>query len=267
MSPRWHRDRLALIAALLAPPAVAAVLIPFRTGFATADAALVLVAVVVAVAANGQRTAGVLAALSASVWFDFFLTRPYERFAISSRNDIQTTVLLLVVGVAVTELAVRGRRLSRIVLSGNAHLTGLRSTASAVASGLGTGAVIDQVNVQLTELLGLRGCRFERNEPAGHPPRLGDDGTLTWAGSRWDVDSLGLPSDEIELLARCQGRVYGRFMLLPTPATAPSVEARRVAVLLADLAGAALVASPAENPQNPQSPQSPQSPQNVVPAA
>ena len=33
----------------------------------------------VAVAANGYRLAGVLAALSAAVWFDFFLTQPYQR--------------------------------------------------------------------------------------------------------------------------------------------------------------------------------------------
>jgi hypothetical protein len=32
----------------------------------------------------------VLAALSAGVWFDFFLTRPYERFAINDRADIDT---------------------------------------------------------------------------------------------------------------------------------------------------------------------------------
>ena len=62
--------------------------------------------VVVAVAMNGCR----LAALSAAVWFDFFLTRPYEHFSITRRADIETTVLLLVIGVAVTELAVWARR-------------------------------------------------------------------------------------------------------------------------------------------------------------
>jgi K+-sensing histidine kinase KdpD len=97
----WNRDRLALIAALLAPLAVAVVLVPFRTSFANAGAALVLVGVVVAVAANGHRFAGILAAASAAVWFDFFLTRPYERFTITHRDDIETTVLLLLVGASV----------------------------------------------------------------------------------------------------------------------------------------------------------------------
>ena len=74
-----------------------------------------LVTVVVAVAANGQRVAGLLAAVSAAAWFDFFLTQPYERFAITHREDIETTVLLVAVGAAVTKLAGRGRRHKSVV--------------------------------------------------------------------------------------------------------------------------------------------------------
>jgi len=51
-----------------------------------------------------------VAAVSAAVWFDFFLTQPYEQFTITRATDIETTVLILVLGVAVTELAVWGRR-------------------------------------------------------------------------------------------------------------------------------------------------------------
>jgi K+-sensing histidine kinase KdpD len=110
MSRYLTRDRLAVLAGLAAPLALAAILVPFRTSFPNTDAALALIVVVVAVAANGDRLAGILAAVSAAVWFDFFLTKPYERFTITSRTDIETTVLLLVIGVAVTELAVWGRR-------------------------------------------------------------------------------------------------------------------------------------------------------------
>ena len=100
------RDRLSVLAALAVPLALAAIMVPFRASVPNTDAALALVLVVVAVAANGYRLAGLLAAVSAAVWFDFFLTRPYERFAITSRDDLETTILLLVIGVAVTELAV-----------------------------------------------------------------------------------------------------------------------------------------------------------------
>ena len=108
---RWlSRDRLAVAAALAAPVALAALLVPFRVGSLNTQAALALILVVVAVAANGNRLSGVLAALSAAVWFDFFLTRPYERLTITRRADIATTILILIIGVAVTELAVWARR-------------------------------------------------------------------------------------------------------------------------------------------------------------
>jgi hypothetical protein len=75
------RDRLAVLAALAAPLGLAAILVPFRTSFPNTDAALALVLVVVAVAANGYRLAGILAAVSTAVWFDFFLTQPYPALA------------------------------------------------------------------------------------------------------------------------------------------------------------------------------------------
>ena len=102
-----------MLAAFLAPLGLAAILAPWRASFPNTDAALVLILLIVAVAANGYRLAGFVSALSAAVWFDFFLTRPYERFSIFRRADIETTVLLLVIGVAVTEIAVWGRRQQR----------------------------------------------------------------------------------------------------------------------------------------------------------
>ena len=76
MLPRLNRDRVAVLAALIAPLAISAALVPFRDSFANTDAALVLVLVVVAIAVNGHRLAGILAALSAAFWFDFFSDRP-----------------------------------------------------------------------------------------------------------------------------------------------------------------------------------------------
>ena len=121
---RLSRDRLAVLAALLAPVALAAILVPFRSSIPNTDAALAMILVVVAVAANGYRLAGILAALSVAVWFDFFLTQPYETFSITRRNDIETTVLLLVIGIAVTEIAVWGRRQHRPRAGGRVTSTG-----------------------------------------------------------------------------------------------------------------------------------------------
>ena len=93
---RWlkalDRGWVAVMCGLVVPLVVAAALVPFRGNFASTAAALVLVLVVVAVACFGNRLAGWLAALSAAAWFDFFLTKPYERFAITHRPDVETTV-------------------------------------------------------------------------------------------------------------------------------------------------------------------------------
>lgn len=90
---------------------------------------------VVAVAASGHRPAGVLAAVSAAVWFDFFLTVPYEWVTITRRADIETTVLILAVGIAVTEIAVRGRRQHAAAARRAGHLDGISAAARAVAAG------------------------------------------------------------------------------------------------------------------------------------
>ena len=95
-----------MLAAIVVPLAVAAILVPFRSSIPNTDA-LAMILVVVAVA-KPNWLAGILAALSVAVWFDFFLTQPYETFSITRRTDIETTVLLLVIGIAVTEIAVWG---------------------------------------------------------------------------------------------------------------------------------------------------------------
>src|SRR5258707_6678045 len=108
---RWlSRDRIAVAAALLAPLAAAAILLPFRASWPNTNVALLLVVVVVGVASAGSRVAGGVAAVWAAIWFDFFFTLPYERFTIRSKSDITTACLLLVVGLAVSQLAARARR-------------------------------------------------------------------------------------------------------------------------------------------------------------
>ena len=52
---RTYRDQIALVAAVVLPLGVAALLVPFRSSFANTASALILVAVIVAVAALGNR--------------------------------------------------------------------------------------------------------------------------------------------------------------------------------------------------------------------
>ncbi|MEV7969475.1 DUF4118 domain-containing protein [Sphaerisporangium sp. NPDC088356] len=234
------RDRLAIVAALVAPLALSAVLVPFRTGLSNTNVALALVVVVVAVAANGHRLAGALAAVSAAVWFDFFFAPPYQRFTFTSSADIQTAVLLLIVGLAVSQLAARARRLRVVAVTDAAYLAQIHDTAELAQSSKSPEMVVDHVRAQLTDLLHLRGCRFQYGILIGHPPRLEQDGTVIWGRRHWDVDRLGLPDEEVELRTLGNGHFYGRFLLDPTPGAVPPLQARLVAVTLADQVGAAL---------------------------
>jgi Domain of unknown function (DUF4118) len=239
------RDRLAVIAALAAPLLLTVILVPFRGSFPNTDAALALILVVVAVAANGYRLAGYLAALSAAVWFDFFLTRPYEQFTITRRTDIETTVLLLVIGVAVTEIAVWGRRQHTAASRRAGYLDGIGAAARAVAAGESPGELIDQVSGRLTELLSLRACRFEYGKAGlGRPARLLGDGRVVTEHRTWDVPVEGLPTDtDIELLVEHAGVLQGRFLMRAKPDAHPTLEQRLVAIAFAEQVGAALAVS------------------------
>jgi K+-sensing histidine kinase KdpD len=237
------RDRLAVTAALVAPLALTVILVPFRASLPNTDAALALLLVVVAVAANGYRLAGYLAALSAAVWFDFFLTRPYEELAITRRADIETTVLLLVIGVAVTELAVWGRRQHAAASRRAGYLEGISAAAQVVAAGDPSSELADQVSGRLIELLSLRSCAFEYGRAGlGRPARLLPDGQVVEDQRTVDVAAEGLPNDtDIELLVETGGVFQGRFLMRARPGARPSLEQRLVAIAFADQVGAAVV--------------------------
>jgi Domain of unknown function (DUF4118) len=242
MAGRVSRDRVAVLSGLAAPLALAVILVPFRSGLPNTDAALALILVVVAVAASGRRLAGVLAAVSAAAWFDFFLTVPYERFTITRRPDIETTVLLLAIGAAVTEIAVRGRRQHAAAARRAGYLEGINAAARAVATGESAAALTEQVCGQLTGLLQLSGCRFQDGVAGiGGPARLLRDGTVVAGARVWDIEQYGPPPGrDIELLAEAGGLLQGRFLLTPSQGTRPGLEQRLVAVALADQTGAAL---------------------------
>jgi len=239
------RDRLAVGAGLVAPLALAAVLMPFRASFANTDAALAMLLIVVAVAATGNRLAGYLAAISAAAWFDFFLTRPYETFTINRAADIETTVLLLVIGAAVTEIAVWGRRQHAAASRRAGYLDGINDAARAVAAGDSPSALIDRIAASLTQLLSLRSCEFQYGVAGlGGPGRLDHNGEVIVGGRPYDVQTAGLPAGAgTELLVESGGRLQGRFLMQADPAARPTREQLLVAVALANQAGAALAAS------------------------
>lgn len=160
---------------------------------------------------------------------------------LARRADIETTVLLLAIGAAVTEIAVRGRQHAAAARRAG-YLDGINAAARAVATGESAVALTSQVCEQLTGLLRLSGCRFQDGVAGiGRPARLLRDGTVVSGAMVWDIERDGPPPGrDIELLAEAGGLLQGRFLLTPGPGTRPALEQRLVAVALADQAGAAL---------------------------
>jgi K+-sensing histidine kinase KdpD len=199
---------------------------------------------VVAAAASGDRFAGVLAALSGGVWFDFFLTEPYQRFTIADPDDIEATVLLVLIGVGVTEIALWGHRQQAGAARRSGYLEGVLGAARIVSEGdTPASTLVDVVGRQITEVLGANSCRYIAGPI--HDARialLDHDGVVTRGGHAVDVEKSGLPYNEyVALLVRRGPRVIGHFLVTATTnVTYPSKERRQVAVLLADQVAAAL---------------------------
>jgi K+-sensing histidine kinase KdpD len=231
--------------AALVPLAACAVLSLFRGSIANTNAALVLVLLIVAAAATGVRAAGLVAAVSSAVWFDFFLTMPYTQFAITDPADVETDVLLLLVGLAVTEIALWGRRQQARASRDRGYLDGVLTTAAAVGAGRSsTRSIIETVSDQIVEVLQIDDCRFD----AGTDPvlaALDDDATMTYDGRPYDVRRNGLPTDtEIAVRVQSAGVSRGRFLLTATSRVVrPTVEQLRVVLALSDQVGAALSAA------------------------
>jgi hypothetical protein len=236
-----YRNRLAIIGGFVGPLIVAALLVPFRGTFANTAAALTMVIVIVAVAVSGTRTAGVVASASAALWFDFLLTQPYDRFAISHRPDLETTIAIFVVGVLVTELAARSRQHWQAANSSTTYVEMIHGVAVLAADSAPVAAMIAQTNDSLVTLLSLRSCRFDR--ALSDPPlaQIQPNGDVALVGMRWPAKEIGLPGPEAEILAKWRGRVVGRFVVSPTPGAPVTQEQRIVAVAVVDVVAAYLV--------------------------
>jgi Domain of unknown function (DUF4118) len=240
MTRYLSRDSAAMTAAVLGPLALAGILLPWRGSWSNTNVALLLVVAVVAIACLGNRVAGVLAAISAAVWFDFFFTLPYDRLTISRSADVTTFVLLFAVGVAVSQMAAWARRLKALTVADAEYFNRIVTSAALTQQAGTPHDVVEHVRRQLIEVLDLKDCRFEYGKLLGQPPRLEQDGSVSTRYGHYPADSHGLPAEDIAILSFSNGQYVGRFMLTPNPGAKPSQRARLVAVALADLAGRAV---------------------------
>jgi hypothetical protein len=222
----------------IGPIAVSAALVPLRSEVDNANLALALVVVVVIAALVGGRGAGALAAVVSAMSYDFFLTRPYLSLTIDSADDVETTIILLAVGLIVGEIVVRLRRNQRLAARGASEVARLHRVAELAAGGSSAEELEQTVATELVGLLDLRDCFFER-PPLGRPlPRLERNGAVTGVSKlRFTGDEFALPP-EVELPVLGRGRQVGRYVLVSNPKVGASLEERMVAVALSDQLGA-----------------------------
>jgi len=239
-----HPDRWITVGAIVVPVATAAALIPLRDSVVSTNIALLLVVTVVAFAATGRRSAAFLAAVSAAAGFNLFHTEPYLSLRISSRDDLETAVLLLVVGLAVAELAVRGRKARALAEQGREDLASIHGLGALVADGEDADYVLLATSSELTHLLGLVDCRFEPSPRDDRIlPVIHRDGTVRWGPTPWEADRWGLPTDGAVIPVWTRGHRRGRFVLT-APVGLPMSQAQLAkAVALVDQAGASLAAT------------------------
>jgi hypothetical protein len=229
---------LALAVALAGPIVVSIALSPLRDEVNTANAALVLVVVVLVAAMLGGRTGGLLAALVSTAAFDFFFTRPYLSFTIDSGDDIETAVLLLVVGLVVGELVVRTRRSRTQAELSRAEVVRVRHLTELAAGGEPAGRLITIVRTEIAALLPVRTCRFQPPPFPHDLPELTHQG-IRVPGSEPDEQVDG----SIALPIYGAGRPVGRFVLeLEHGTTGITLrpDDRALAVALADQLGTVL---------------------------
>src|SRR6478736_2852252 len=139
-----------LLLSVVAPLVVCAVCAGLRDQVPTSSVGLLLVLCVVASATSGLRAAALLSALSAGLWFDFFMTRPYHSFAIANRDDVELTVLLVLIGGLVTETVLWGHRQQSRAARRSGYLDGaLRTAESAVRGELPPDALVRLVAAEI----------------------------------------------------------------------------------------------------------------------
>src|SRR4051812_40391532 len=226
---------------------VALALVPVRSHIDNANLALILVFVVVCAAIVGGRTAGAVAAIVATLSFDFFLTKPFVSMRIDSADDIETVLILLAVGLIVGEVASRGRRARRDRERAADAIARVHRVAERVATGTPLDEVVRVVREELSALLMLNDCWLELPPFQWPLPRLERAGTIESDEHRWFEGGFAMPEYGVQLPVVEGGREVARLVLIGDPDVAVTIDERVVAVALADQLGSAFaLASPAD---------------------
>lgn len=244
------RRDVGLVLGGLAPILVGAALVGVRGHIQNANVALILVVVVVSAAAIGGRLAGATSAVVSALAFDFFHTQPYLALTIDTADDVESTVLLLAVGLLVGHITAGAMRARASAAESSLEIRRIHRVAERAARGEEVAQVLEAAQGELMALLRLQSCRFEAQPILTALPRLERGGELDQRVWRFRDGGFELPPEGVELPVYGRGQQLGRFVLEPTSGAGVSLEQRVVAVAIADQVGAALAAPSAAGHTN-----------------
>lgn len=236
--PRERDGSIAVAAGPITALLAAGLLGNVRGDVGSTNVALVLAGVVVIAALTG-RTAGLLTAITAAVGYNFFHTVPYHSFRISSGRDVVTVVLLCVIGVIVSEIGAWRRRAQSAAKRRLRGSQTLEETSAMLANGAAPEKCWLAIRAMLIETLGLADCRFEPGvvESVDRLPR---SGSLASSSMRFGRHGFELPETGAAIEVAFRDHVFGSIVLVPKSDAGTTIDARQVAVALADQYAVAL---------------------------
>jgi K+-sensing histidine kinase KdpD len=240
------RSESVTVAALfsVAAVALAAALVPLRTLLGTTNVALALVLLVVVAASVGGRLSGSFTAVTASVVFNLFHTKPYLTLRVQSGKEIVSVVLVLVVGLAVGELAVARERQSAVRRSYLRSIRALEDVGAIVSSGAPVEDVWPVVQDAMTATLSAQRVYFEPDGPFSAYPVVERDGRIEQSRKRLIGDGFALPDRGAAVKVVANGRTLGQLVVKPTANVGVTREQRRAAVAIADQFAIAVLREP-----------------------
>lgn len=230
--------RAALLAlSLVLPAVVAASLIPFRDVITAPTQTLILVLPVLAVAVLAHRGAAALAAVSAALTYDVFLTQPYYSFTIDAAEDVEAALVLGSIGIIAGTLVAREVEARMRSTSRADEVAALQSVSRMLATG-NTDRLVEVATERIRDLLDLRSCDWS----AGFHGQVGH--VMSASGSLTGWRGAGFPDGTVEVPVVNRGTELGRLLLRSRSPAPVSVEERRTVLAVADLLAVGLATAP-----------------------
>ena len=216
-------------------------LLPLRDHVRNTNVALLLALVTVAISVLGGLAPGAVGGLVTALTYNVLFTRPYWSLRINDVDDVETVLLLVLIGVAAGALVSWGRRQQREASRQEASARRLRRHAELAAGSETLGRLLQQAREELCDLFDVRTCVYEPGPPGG------DVALFTHTGITVPGDSAST-RPWVALPVRRGGRIVGHFLIeIPSSISGPTAftaEQRQSALALADHSASCSTACP-----------------------